>query len=99
MNKGKKMAKILRDIRDMDYNATKNMTAEEKFNYYTKKAKLGEKRLNTIAKQKELRGCQVLIRLTKSERLQLERDAKQAKTTLSSLIRNRALYEKNRGNF
>jgi hypothetical protein len=87
--------KFLRKAHNKFYEDTKNMTTEEKFNYFSKGAKLGLKRLKQVRKQKESGGCQVLIRLTESERFQLETDAKQEKTTLSALIRNRALHEKN----
>jgi hypothetical protein len=73
------------------------MTTEEKTNYYSQAAKRGKERFktNVIAnKKKEVREDQVLIRLTASERLQLERDAKQENIPISSLIRNRALQQK-----
>jgi hypothetical protein len=93
---------FIRKARNKFYKDTKNMTTEEKFNYFSKGAKLGLKRLEDARKnhkekekQNEPRSCQVLIRLTKSERSQLETDAKQERTTLSSLIRYRALKETN----
>jgi hypothetical protein len=77
---------------------TQNMTSKEKLMYLLDGAKEGEKKLAKIRKarkEKETRSCQVLIRLTTSEYDQLKIDAKQEKTTLSSLIRLRALKEEN----
>jgi hypothetical protein len=92
--------KFLRKVRNKFYEDTKNMTIQEKYDYISKESDLGKKRINTAIekikqKQKESRGCQVLISLTASELSQLETAAKQEKTTLSSLIRRRALKEKN----
>jgi hypothetical protein len=90
--------KFLRKVRNKFYEDTKNMTTKEKFDYISKESDRGKKRIDSAIekiKQKESRGCQVLIRLTESERSQLETDAKQEKITLSSLIRRRALREQN----
>jgi hypothetical protein len=93
--------KFFKKARKRLYNDTKNMTVEEKHDYIVKRAEIGKKRVNAAIqtrKEKESRDCQVLIRLTESERSQLETDAKQEKTTLSSLIRSRALKETNHFN-
>ncbi|MDR2704353.1 MAG: hypothetical protein LBC02_01110 [Planctomycetaceae bacterium] len=92
--------KFLRKVRNKFYEDTKNMSVKEKFDYISKESNRGKKRIDTVIKelkqkQNEPRSCQVLIRLTKSERSQLETDAKQERTTLSSLIRYRALKETN----
>jgi hypothetical protein len=73
----------------------KNMTPEERFKYISEGADAGNKKLEQARKEKESRSCQVFIRLTQDERAKLETDAQQEKTTLSSLIRGRALQETN----
>jgi hypothetical protein len=92
--------KFLQKTRNKFYEDTKNMSVKEKFDYISKESNIAQKRINKTIKelkekQTEPRSCQVLIRLTESERSQLETDAKQERTTLSSLIRYRALKETN----
>lgn len=74
-----------------------NMTPEERFKYISEGADEGNKKLEQARKEKQnkTRNFSVLIRLTQDERVKLETDAQQEKTTLSSLIRSRALQEKN----
>jgi hypothetical protein len=77
---------------------TQNMTSKEKFKHLLDGVKKGEKKLAQARKprqEEETRRCQVLIRLTESEYNQLKTDAQQEKTTVSSLVRYRALGEKN----
>jgi hypothetical protein len=77
---------------------TPKMTPKEKFKYLLDGTKEGEKKLEQARKKRqeeETRRCQVLIRLTESEYNQLKTDAQQEKTTVSSLVRYRALEEKN----
>ncbi|MDR3198584.1 MAG: hypothetical protein LBU34_12020 [Planctomycetaceae bacterium] len=95
--------KFIEQARRQFYKDTKNMTSKEKLKYISEGAKAGQKRLEEARKKRkekenESRDSQVLIRLTASERSQLEADAKQEKTTLSSLIRSRALQEKSHFN-
>ncbi|MDR0608606.1 MAG: hypothetical protein LBG58_00675 [Planctomycetaceae bacterium] len=92
--------KFIEQSRRQFYKDTQNMTSKEKLKYISEGAKVGQKRLEEARKKREQketepRSCQVLIRLTESERSQLETDAKQERTTLSSLIRYRALKETN----
>jgi hypothetical protein len=92
--------KFIEQSRQQFYKDTKNMTSKEKLKYISDGAKVGQKRLEEARKKRKEkeagpRSCQVLIRLTESERSQLETDAKQERTTLSSLIRYRALKETN----
>jgi hypothetical protein len=85
------------------YNDTKNMTVEEKHDYIVKGAEIGKKRVSDemerIKREQEQkngkRNFSVLVRLNKDERTKLETDADGEKITLSSLIRRRALGEKN----
>jgi hypothetical protein len=100
MTKQTEVQKFFQKARKKNYADTKNMTAKEKFKYYSRNANLAKKRIDKTIKElkekeTEPRSCQVLIRLTESERSQLETDAKQERTTLSSLIRYRALKETN----
>ncbi|MDR2762990.1 MAG: hypothetical protein LBB88_10335 [Planctomycetaceae bacterium] len=80
MTEKNEIQEFFQSVRAKSYDDTKNMTIDEKFNYFAEGAKLGQKRIKDaiVAKQKqkeiEIRNRQVLIRLTESERSQLKQE-------------------------
>jgi hypothetical protein len=92
MKKTIKTETMLRRIRQKQLAEMKEMTDNEKSAYIQQKSEHCKKRVREL-KEKEVREDQVLIRLTTLERLRLERDARKENTTLSALIRSRALCE------
>ncbi|MDR2762574.1 MAG: hypothetical protein LBB88_08250 [Planctomycetaceae bacterium] len=89
------------------YKDTKNKSVEEKLKYILEGAEHGLERINNAIAEKQLekistsvvtsnpskksRNCRLLIRLTESERSQLEQEAKQKKISINVLARNRLL--------